>query len=98
MNILEKGIMKDGTKIQIENWKEDYSFMTYGDTLAIFAISKTNHNGSYSPKRNENYRLDFKFNNNEKVKQTFNELILNSKSLIDFKENLVDKEYQDCLW
>ncbi len=39
MKVLEKGIMLDGTVIQIEEWNENYSFMPYGSTLA------TNYNG-----------------------------------------------------
>jgi hypothetical protein len=97
MRVLEKGIMANGTKIQIEEWNETYSFMPYGDTIAVFALSQTSHDGSYSPKRNEIYRFDFRFNNNNETKQAFNELLLGTRQLIDFKENLRDKEYADCI-
>jgi hypothetical protein len=98
MKVLEKGIMTNGTKIQIEEWNENYSFISYGNTLAIFTVSQTSHNGSYSPKRNQNYRFDFRFNNNDESKQAFNELLKGTKQLIDFKENLLDKEYADCIF
>lgn len=36
MKVLEKGFMPDGTKIQIEDWSEDYSCFQYGSTLGAY--------------------------------------------------------------
>ena len=65
MKVLKKGAMSDGTKIQIEEWSEDYSFMPYGRTIGVYAKSKMSHEGSFTPKGNEIYRFEFDFNSNK---------------------------------
>jgi alpha-galactosidase/6-phospho-beta-glucosidase family protein len=97
MKVLDKRIIKDGTKIQIEDWSEDYSFYKYGYTLASYPESKRTHKGQFAPKEGKIYRFDFKFNSFQEVQQAFNELLEGIKTLADFKENLSRKEYQNCI-
>lgn len=61
MKVLQKGIMPNGTVIQIEEWNENYSFMPYGGTIASYPKSKVSHEGSFAPKGNETYRFQFDF-------------------------------------
>jgi len=97
MKVLQTGIMPNGTHIQIEEWNENYSFMSYGSTLASYPKSKVSHEGTYSPKRNQVYRFDFDFKSNEETKESFNNLVNGSKQLVDFISNLNRKEYADCI-
>jgi hypothetical protein len=95
MKVLEKGIMPNGTPIQIEEWNENYSFMPYGSMIASYPKSKVSHDGSYAPKGNQTYR--FSFDTAEETKKAYTELISGVKTLTDFKENLSRKEYEDCI-
>lgn len=74
MEILKKGEMPDGTRIQIENWKGTYSFMFYGSTIAAY------------PK--DRYGITFltscDFGSNKEAEKVFNELIQGTKTLKDF--------------
>ena len=97
MKILKNGIMPDGTKIQIEEWQETYDFMPYGATVASYPISRSTHEGSFSPKAGESYRFSFDFETHEEAKCAFNNLISGNKTLVDFKEKFNGKkEYLDC--
>jgi len=89
--------MPNDTPIQIEEWNENYSFMPYGSTLASYPKSKVSHEGSFSPKGNVTCRFSFDFESEEKAKKAFNDLLLGTKELADFKENLSRKEYSDCI-
>lgn len=97
MKVLTTGLMPDGTKIQIEEWNENYKFMPYGSTLASYPKSKVSHNGAYSPKGNETYRFSFDFKSEEETIKAFNDLLSGAKKLIDFKENMTNKQYLDCI-
>lgn len=98
MQILEKGIMPDGTVIKIEEWNQDYSFIPYGNTLASYPKSKANHKGSFAPKLDEKYRFQFSFKSNIEAKKAFNDLLLGEKSLIDYKDNFSsDNKYLNCI-
>jgi hypothetical protein len=97
MKVLEKGIMPNGTSIQIEEWHEDYTFMPYGSTIASYPKSKTSHEGSFAPKGNEVYRFSLKIKSEVETKKAFNDLLSGNKVLSDFKENLSKKDYLDCI-
>lgn len=97
MKVLNRGIIKDGTKIQIEDWSEDYSFYNYGCTLASYPESKRSYKGQFAPKEGQIYRFDFKFNSFEETQKAYNELLEDAKILSDFKENLSRKEYSNCI-
>jgi hypothetical protein len=97
MKVLQTGIMPDGTKIQIEEWNENYSFMPYSSTIASYPKSKVSHEGTYAPKQNKIYRFQFDFKSEEETKNVFNELLAGTKQLIDYKANLYDLRYTDCI-
>ena len=97
MKVLKKGAMSDGTKIQIEEWSENYSFMPYGSTIASYPKSKVSHAGSFSPKGNETYRFEFDLNSNKEAEQVFNSLLNGNSVLADHKSKLTRKEYADCI-
>jgi len=97
MKILLKGKMKNGTEIQIEEWHENYSFMPYGSTLASYPLSKISIQGQFAPKANERCRIAFSFESEEETKQAFDNLINGKNNLADYKENITDLRYKDCI-
>jgi len=97
MKVLEKGIMPDGTNIQIEEWHENYSFMPYGSTLASYPKSKVSHEGAFAPKGNEKYRFSFNFKSYDEAQQAFINLTNGIKTLSDFKSNIYNPKYADCI-
>lgn len=97
MKVLLKGKMQDGTDIQIEEWNENYKFIPYGSTLASYPISKISLQGQFSPKANEKYRIGFNFKSEEETKQAFDNLLTGKNNLADYKENITDLRYKDCI-
>ncbi|PTY77233.1 hypothetical protein B5V89_15255 [Heyndrickxia sporothermodurans] len=98
MEVLEKGMMLDGTLIQIEEWSTDYSFMPYGSTLASYPKSKQTLDGSFSPNRNERFRFELTFKSYEDTKKAFDKLINGEKQLNDYENNFKGKkEYLECI-
>lgn len=97
MKILQVGSMPDGTEIQLEDWNEDYRFMPPGSTLAAYPISQINMDGQFAPKRNQSFRISFNFDNEQQARQAYEDLIVGTKQLIDFKEAVKDRELIECL-
>lgn len=85
MKVLERAKTPDGFDIQIEYWKEDYSFMDV-NCIAAYPIAKNSSKWQWI-KAGEEFRLDIKgFNNNEEVMQAFIDLTNGTKSIEDFSE------------
>ena len=95
--IVEKDLLQDGTKVQIEDWSTEYSFMKYGTTLASYPKSKANHKGEFAPKLDKSFRCAFDFNSHEEAKNAYDELLSGNKTLSDYKKFLQSKEYQNCI-
>lgn len=95
--IVEKDLLPDGTKIQIEDWSTEYSFMPYGRTVASYPKSKANHKGDFSPKIDKLFRCAFDFNSHAEAKNAYDELLSGSKTLSDYKNFLQYKENQNCI-
>lgn len=97
MNILEKSKMKDGTKIQIEDWHDEYNFMEKGSTLVAYPKSKMNMEGEYSPKLNRTFRASFNFDNAKDTMEAFKGLKHGIKRLSDFKEYMNNPKNNECI-
>ena len=97
MKVIDKAIMPNGTHIQIEDWSEDYSFHSYADTLAAYPKSKVSHPGAFSPKGNETFRAGFNFNSEDETRKAFDLLAQGKAELADYKANMRDKKYIDCI-
>lgn len=96
MNVLTRGIMKNGTKIQIEDWSKDYPNRPF--TLATYPLSKKSFKGQFSPKEDETWRFQFSFKSLEEVKDAFNELLNGNKELLDYKDMFSSKkEFLSCI-
>lgn len=75
MKILKKGVMQDGTDIQIEDWSKDYSIYAYASTVAAYPRDRYG----------KRFRAEKDFKNNSEAEQAFEQLIDGSKSLKDCK-------------
>lgn len=83
MKILQKDLMPDGTKIQLENWKETYNGEIF-NTLSIGAYPIAKHNSKYGFIRvNEKFRLSINrnYNDDKEVLKDFEALKDGTKTL-----------------
>lgn len=100
MKVLEKATTPDGTQIQIEDWKEDYSCF---NVLNITTYPTVRNGSKYQwIKQGEKFRLDIRnFNNDEDVKQAFNDLVNGIRQITDFSEQFYngdkDKYYMGLI-
>ncbi|MBU8576470.1 hypothetical protein ACQKEX_15125 [Bacillus pumilus] len=97
MKILEKGLTYDGTNLQVEDWSEDYSFHSYGDTLGVYPRAKVSLSGEFSPKEGRTFRLALDFNDNVEAVKAFHSLRDGKTKLIDYVENIRDKKLIACI-
>ena len=100
MKIVDKGVMPDGTKIQIEDWSMDYDSQTYGSTVAAYPVAtETTYlpSGIQYPKKGKTFRLDLEFGSNEETKAAFDELQAGRKDLVDYKENAYNRKLYESL-
>lgn len=74
MKVLERSVMPNGIKIQLEDWKEVYPNSTKTISIGAYPIAK---NESYFVKRNENFRLTLSrnFSSDDEVRIIFESLI-----------------------
>ena len=92
MKIIKKGVMPNGTKIQIEDWHDDYPtiFLTNA-CVAAYPIAKESRlvPGCFSycyPHIGKPFRLDFHFDSAFAAEQAFQALESGEKSFKDFAE------------
>jgi len=97
MTIIKKGVMPDGTNIQIEDWHDNYDFMPRASTIASYPISKTTKEGSFAPKAGEQYRFAFDFEDTDSALMAFEALISGSKVLADYRDKIDNSKYADCV-
>lgn len=83
MKVLERATTPDGTKIQIEDWKKDYSCFNVLN-IATYPIAKNTSKYKWI-EGGKTFRLDIRgFNNDEEVKQAFDDLVNGVKQITDF--------------
>ena len=74
MKVLEKATTPDGVKIQIEDWKEKYSFIRTLN-IACYPIATKTQNSPFGLRNGITFRIALdKFENDEEVYTTFNKL------------------------
>lgn len=86
MKIIERSKMLDGTTIQIEDWREDYSHVK---TLEIGAYPKAkNTSENELIELNKTFRLELtNFENDEQVKNIFKQLEEETINLSDLNKH-----------
>lgn len=97
MTVVKTGAMPDGTKVQIEDWSENYDFIPPSSTIAAYAVSKWTIGRPFGPRAGEINRFQFDFADKTETENAFAELISGEKSLADFKGKLNRPEYATCL-
>lgn len=100
MEILEKAFMPDGTKIQIEDWRKDYScFKTV--SIAAYPIMKRLPQSKkiYWHNPGEMFRVSITsgFESDCEVKTAFEDLKAGRKSIMDFADRFWDLWNAECL-
>ncbi len=90
----QETLMKDGTKIRIEDWSEDYHFLNQFDRVVAYPICKK----TISPyiKEDERFRLELSFSNQKESENAFESLITGKKRFSDYLKN-IDKKYHECI-
>lgn len=93
--VLKEGVMPDGTRIQLEDWS-GYVLHKYADTIAAYPKSKANliREGI---KQGENFRVSFRFNNQEQAENVFERLIAGTADLIDYDWYIESPRLAICL-
>ena len=89
MIIIRTAFLQDGTKIQQENWSNDYYFEALNSTVAVYPIypmskdiEKNKHLTS-----GKKFRLEFNFDTTTQANNCFDSLINGSKTIRDFVKN-----------
>lgn len=87
-------LMKDGTKIRIEDWSEDYPFLNPFDRVVAYPICKK----TTSPyiKEDETFRLELSFSNREESEKAFENLLTGKKVFSDYLKN-INTKYHECI-
>lgn len=83
MVILAKARMPDGTKIQLEDWAEDFNYPSF--TVGTYPIARNTSKWAWV-KKGENFRLSLEFFKDKgKAEQVFQEL-QDGKPLEEYEE------------
>ena len=100
MKVIERGIMPDGTGIQIENWQDSYpNSHTLNDTLASYPTAqRTNkRNSPFGAVWGQSFRLAFRFKSEEQARKAFEQLANGEKTLKDFAKYAEPNSDIDCI-
>lgn len=95
MRIVNKGVMPDGTKIQLEDWSEDYPFYAPVAHIAAYPIAKESRDRAgvwCYPERRKPFRLSFYFGMDTSAELAFLSLLDGEKGLADFSAYADDAE------
>ena len=100
MKVIERAIMPDGTKIQIEDWKEDYScFNTL--SIAAYPIMQRLPQSKklYFQESGKPFRVDINrgWENDEEVKKAFENLKNGTNEIKDFANQFWHLWCAECL-
>lgn len=87
MKIIERAIMPDGTKIQINDWSEDFSCYAPNSEIAAYPLNRYG----------ENVRVRRHFDSEEETISAFQQLITGEKSLVDLSFTTM-KAGRDIPW
>lgn len=98
LKVCRKGVMPDGTAIQIEDWSDVYpDIYPQNNTLAAYPISKWSIPGAFAPKAGEQFRAGFDFPDCRACAKAFEDLTSGTKTLADFVDRLERHEYRAAI-
>ena len=90
MRVLLTGKMKDGTKIQREDWSENYSFYPFGCAIGAYPKATASTATPYGQRRGREFRVQLDFETTGEAEEAFFMLESGRKTLKDYAANLFD--------
>ena len=93
--IIEKGVMPDGTEIQIEDWSEVYPGTYYAWMIGAYPIAKHSSDRPFGPRKGKIFRCGLEFSTEGEARCVYNRL-MNGGRLMEFWDkfwNRTDAEY-----
>lgn len=110
MKVLNRGIMPDKTKIQLEDWSEDYpSFHAKSDVIAAYPIAKVSASRTVFeginrqpcvweyPPQYHSFRLCLRFPCGSDAEKAYSKLLDGTARLLDYVEYMEEKKYAACI-
>lgn len=86
--------MKDGTKIRIDDWSEDYSCFNPFSQVAAYPICKRTI-GQFI-REGQTMRLEINFKNREEAEKAYEKLLSGEASFTDYLAN-IDRKYHKAI-
>lgn len=96
MEVIQKTIMADGIKLQIEDWSKDYTFMNKDSTLVAYPVAKESLD-NFMIKRGKTFRLQINFENKEKASMAYDNLSSGCACLKEYVSKFNHKKYINCI-
>ena len=98
MEVIKRGIMPNGTDIQIEDWHSNYP-ETFAErsTLASYPIATWTLPGAFAPKAGMRYRIEFDFESAADADAAFAALSEGKAELKHYAKNISDPRYAPCI-
>lgn len=87
-------LMENGTKIRIEDWSEDYSFINPFDKVVAYPICKKT--SGIFVKEGESFRLELNFKNRKESEKAYEKIVSGEHTFKDYLKN-IDPRYRDCV-
>ena len=109
MQILAKGIMPDKTKIQTEDWSQEFpSIHSKNDVVAAYPIAKRPattlaFEGVFGvrkyeyPQQYRTFRCALQFPCAADAETAYNKLLNGEANLLDYSDYMQEKKYAECL-
>ncbi len=93
MDILQRGVTPDGTKIQIEDWKENYPNSYKTLTIGCYPIAR--QDSRLLIKKGKTFRCSIEvFKNDEECKEFFNKLAAGSETIDGMIDRIRNQKYK----
>lgn len=89
MKVILKSQMPDGTRIQINDWSEDYSCFAESSEISTYPIAKMTSKDGFI-REGRSFRCGFNFDNADQTLEAFQQLESGEKTLEDFIGNIDD--------
>lgn len=97
MKVIKRSTTPNDVEIQIEDWSQDYDFMSYASTVAAYPVAREHGDGAFTPERGEKFRLSFDFRTTESATKCFEQLKNGEKQFVDFADRVCKPNLIRCL-
>ena len=93
--VLDKAKTKSG--IDLVLWNFDYGNTHFYSVMAYPIAQQTDYASNFGARRGEKFCIDISFSTLEECKKAFNQLKEGTKTIMDFKNNVRNKEDLDFI-